>query len=147
MSHRHGERPPFPLSVRQPKDASAGSGPSAPPRLSPFSRDRRRSLVPLYPSQSLGDADDQPPSTDPAPFSPTAALDLPKAFELIPFPRERKAAGRGGSLRTPARSACAVPICMGAIVRLLAVLDALDRAIALAVRREFVIPSCLDRRR
>jgi hypothetical protein len=69
---------------------------------------------------------------------------LPRATGLVlPFPkvRARRPAVTAGEFASEP-----VPINMGAIVRLLTVLDEIDRTISLAIRRAYCIPACLDRR-
>lgn len=91
--------------------------------------------------------DPRPPAA--VPVITPAAPPLPTEFQLIIFPRPplRGAADRGVSpVRASARSASCTPIGMGAIVRLLGVMEQLDREVALLVRRRFVIPQCLDHR-
>jgi hypothetical protein len=85
----------------------------------------------------------EPPGEYPEPARP-APTSLPRASGLVlPFPkvRARRPAATAGE------PAMIVGIGMGEIVRLLRTLDEVDRAIALAVRRKWIIPRCLDGRR
>jgi hypothetical protein len=86
----------------------------------------------------------EPPGEYPEPARPAPAS-LPRATGLVlPFPKlrpRRPAVTAGEPTGEP------VPINMGAIVRLIGVLDEVDRAISLVVRREWIVPRCLDRRR
>jgi hypothetical protein len=96
-------------------------------------------LEPGRPPRSRSEpAGEYPELARPAPTS------LPRASGLVlPFPKVR---ARRPAV-TAGEPACIIGISMGEIVRLLGVLDEVERAIALAIRREFLMPRCLDGRR